>query len=97
MRVNSAIAAVGMLLLCAGRLGAADLAPSSDVPEPPAQEERGIWAAIAYSSPDEKHGFFWGADKRQEAMDIALKHCQNAGGGSCAVVSVFRNHRHLGR
>ncbi|TRC97469.1 DUF4189 domain-containing protein [Mesorhizobium sp. WSM4303] len=89
MRVNSAIAAIGMLLACAGRLAAADLpAP------PPAEEERGIWAAIAYSNPDRKHGFFWGADKRQEAMDIALKHCQNAGGDSCAVVSVFRNHRH---
>ena len=94
MRVNSAIAAIGMLLACAGRLAAADLAPVADVPEPPAQEEKGIWAAIAYSSPDGKHGFFWGADKRQEAMDIALKHCQNAGGDGCAVVSVFRNHRH---
>ena len=27
--------------------------PAADVPEPPAQEEKGIWAAIAYSSPDE--------------------------------------------
>ncbi len=89
MRTSLAIAAIGMLLLCAGRLAAADL------PAPvPVEEERGIWAAIAYSSPDEKHGFFWGADKRQEAMDIALKHCQNAGGDGCAVVSVFRNHRH---
>lgn len=89
MRTRLSIAAIGMLLACAGRLAAADLpAP------PPAEEERGIWAAIAYSNPDGKHGFFWGADKRQEAMDIALKHCQNAGGDGCTVVSVFRNHRH---
>lgn len=94
MRVNSAIAAIAMLLLCAGRLAAADLAPATDVPEPPAQEEKGIWAAIAYSSPDGKYGFFWGADKRQEAMDIALKHCQHDDGKDCAVVSIFRNHRH---
>ena len=89
MRTRLALATIGMLLACAGRLAAADLpAP------PPAEEERGIWAAIAYSNPDGKHGFFWGADKRQEAMDIALKHCQNAGGDGCTVVSVFRNHRH---
>jgi hypothetical protein len=40
------------------------------------------------------HGFFWGADKRQEAMDIALEHCENAEGKGCIVVEVFRNHRH---
>lgn len=95
MKGNLAIAAIGMLLVCGGPLGAADLATTAEAePVPPAQEEKGIWAAIAYSSLDEKHGFFWGADKRQEAMDIALKHCQRDGGRDCSVVSVFRNRRH---
>ncbi|RXT37495.1 hypothetical protein B5V01_28385, partial [Mesorhizobium erdmanii] len=58
------------------------------------QEEKGIWAAIAYSQSDSKYGFFWGADKRQEAKDIAQKYCESAGGKACNVVSVFRNHRH---
>ncbi|RVB15886.1 DUF4189 domain-containing protein, partial [Mesorhizobium sp. M7A.F.Ca.CA.004.05.1.1] len=35
-----------------------------------------------------------GADKRQEAKDIAQKYCENAGGKACNVVTVFRNHRH---
>ena len=63
---------------------------------PPAQtgEEKGIWGAIAYSPDDGRHGFFWGADKRQEAEDIALKYCNNADGAGCRVVEVFRNHRH---
>jgi hypothetical protein len=79
----------------AGNIGAADLpAAIVDVPIPPQQEERGIWAAIAYSEFDQKYGFFWGADKRQEAMDIAFDHCRNAGGEACQVVEVFRNHRH---
>ncbi|WP_265518697.1 DUF4189 domain-containing protein [Nitratireductor luteus] len=95
MKPWSAIAAIGMLLMCTGLLGAADLpTTAAEVPVPPPQEERGIWAAIAYSEVDEKHGFFWGADKRQEAMDIALKHCERDGGNACVVVSVFRNHRH---
>lgn len=96
MTLRSAMAATGMLLLCVGQSGAADLPPPRSAPEPApsAQEERGIWAAIAYSSSDEKHGFFWGADKRQEARELALKHCQRAGGDNCVVVSVFRNHRH---
>lgn len=92
MTFRSVITAIGILVACAGQLGAADLATKS--PREPARKEAGIWAAIAYSSTDEKHGFFWGADKRQEAMDIALKHCERAGGGDCVVVSVFRNHRH---
>jgi hypothetical protein len=94
MRLSSAIAAIGMLFVYTGQLGAADLSTAPDVPVPPPQEERGIWAAIAYSTPDEKHGFFWGADKRQEAIDIALKHCKRDGGSACTVVTVFRNHRH---
>jgi hypothetical protein len=95
MRLSFALGAIGMVLVSTAQLGAADLpAPDVDVPVPPSQEERGIWAAIAYSEVDEKHGFFWGADKRQEAMDIALEHCENAEGKGCIVVEVFRNHRH---
>ncbi|TGQ64170.1 DUF4189 domain-containing protein [Mesorhizobium sp. M00.F.Ca.ET.186.01.1.1] len=90
---SRALAVLCMALLWSGQVVSADL-PGPDEPPVPPQEERGIWAAIAYSSPDVKHGFFWGADKRQEAADIALKHCENAGGKACAVVSVFRNHRH---
>ncbi|WP_245419934.1 DUF4189 domain-containing protein [Phyllobacterium salinisoli] len=63
-------------------------------PPEPAGEEKGIWGAIAFSPVDGQHGFFWGADKRQEAEDAALKHCENAKGQACSVVKVFRNHRH---
>ena len=95
MKLSFALGAIGIVLISTMQLGAADLLTSvPDVPAPPPQEERGIWAAIAYSENDEKHGFFWGADKRQEAMDIALKHCENADGEGCIVVEVFRNHRH---
>ncbi|AYG62322.1 DUF4189 domain-containing protein [Rhizobium jaguaris] len=93
MKLRSAIAAIGMLFVYTGQLGAADLLTTEQAPAPP-PDERGIWAAIAYSAPDERYGFFWGADKRQEAMDIALKHCERDKGNKCIVVSVFRNHRH---
>ncbi|MBB2973234.1 DUF4189 domain-containing protein [Mesorhizobium sp. RMAD-H1] len=59
-----------------------------------AGEESGIWGAIAFSPADGRHGFFWGADKRKEAEDTALEHCENAKGRACSVVKVFRNHRH---
>jgi hypothetical protein len=72
---------------------AADMANPEIVPEP-ARAEKGIWGAIAYSTSDNQHGFFWGADKRDEAEEIALKYCQNAEGKNCKVVTVFRNHRH---
>ena len=95
MKLGSVVAVISSLLVCTGQLGAADLSTTgAEAPIPPPQEERGIWAAIAYSEADEKHGFFWGADKRQEAMDIALEHCENAEGKGCVVVEVFRNHRH---
>ncbi|WP_274425155.1 DUF4189 domain-containing protein [Chelativorans sp. YIM 93263] len=106
MKISPAIAALvaaAILLIQTGHIAAADLpsamieapVPSSqEATIPPPQEERGIWAAIAYSEIDRKHGFFWGADKRQEAMDIAFEHCVNAGGEACKVVEVFRNHRH---
>ncbi len=64
-------------------------------PQPgPAPEEKGIWGAIAFSPVDGRHGFFWGADKRTEAEDAALNHCESAEGTACKVVEVFRNHRH---
>ena len=95
MKLGSVVGAISLLLVCTGQLGAADLSTTdAEAPIPPPQEERGIWAAIAYSEADEKHGFFWGADKRQEAMEIALEHCENAEGKGCVVVEVFRNHRH---
>ncbi|KAB2680993.1 DUF4189 domain-containing protein [Brucella pseudintermedia] len=93
MRIGFAIFALGLFFTQTGQIAAADLPAAMDVPVPP-QEERGIWAAIAYSEADQKHGFFWGADKRQEAMDTALNHCRNAGGNECKVAEVFRNHRH---
>ncbi|WP_410010668.1 DUF4189 domain-containing protein [Phyllobacterium zundukense] len=72
---------------------AADMPDPESIPEPTVAE-KGIWGAIAYSTTDNRHGFFWGADKRDEAEDIALKHCNNADGKNCKVVTVFRNHRH---
>jgi len=92
-RKANAVAA-GIFLACSQIGSAADLPqPYSKVPSPPVRQV-GIWGAIAYSQGDGKHGFFWGADKRQEAEAIAIKHCENAGGKSCALVSTFRNHRH---
>lgn len=93
MKIGSVTAALGIFFILTGQLAAADLSTRMEAPVPP-PSEHGIWGAIAYSSADEKHGFFWGADRRQEATDIALKHCQDAGGKACTVVSVFRNHRH---
>lgn len=73
---------------------AADLVAAPPAPPEPPAEEKGIWGAIAFSPVDGRHGFFWGADKRDEAEDIALKHCENADGAGCQLVKVFRNHRH---
>ncbi|WP_332304792.1 DUF4189 domain-containing protein [Rhizobium sp. GR12] len=74
---------------------------NSEIPVPPVTQfesgsgdQKGIWAAIAYSEGDARHGFFWGADKRPEAEQTALEHCKKAGGASCTIVAVFRNHRH---
>jgi hypothetical protein len=95
VKICAAVTVLGVLLVYIGQIAATDL--SNTMMEDPAstrREERGIWAAIAYSDVDGKHGFFWGADKRQEAMDVALEHCANAGGEACKIVEVFRNHRH---
>ena len=73
---------------------AASVAPKPG-PVPADQEKlRGIWGAIAYDEKKNEYGFFWGADKKDEAEKLATEHCENAGGETCAVVSVFRNHRH---
>lgn len=80
------------MVLCVSAT-AADLMPAPAPPDP-APDQSGIWAAIAYSEIDAEHGFFWGADRRDEATEIALDHCRNAGGDACRVVAVFRNHRH---
>lgn len=85
--------AAGFVLACSQIGSAADLQQTYEPPAPPV-EQVGIWGAIAYSQADGKHGFFWGADKRQEAEEIAVEHCENAGGKSCALVTTFRNHRH---
>jgi Domain of unknown function (DUF4189) len=83
------VTALCTFLMWGGSAVPADLAAG-----PPPHEESGIWAAIAYSSIDGKHGFFWGADTRREATETALQHCANAGGKSCMPVATFRNHRH---
>ncbi len=80
--------------LVGSRVVAADLSAEPRVPEPPAVAMSGIWGAIAYSPEDAEHGFFWGADKKEEAEREALENCTNAGGRNCNVVTVFRNHRH---
>lgn len=92
-----------LLAACAGLgllAGAAHTAPAettlSSGPAAAAQtpEMKGIWGAIAYSVPDQKQGFFWGADKLEEAQDRAYRHCVHRGGQDCRVVVLFRNHRH---
>ncbi len=99
MNTARMIIIAGTLMLSGSNGFAADLPTvHSDIPTPPvtveSADQMGIWAAIAYSERDGKHGFFWGADKRPEAEQAALRHCEKTGGGSCTVVTVFRNHRH---
>lgn len=93
MRTFLAIAALGTCLLYHAAM-AADPVPAQSAATSQPPDQRGIWAAIAYSEIDAKHGFFWGADRRKEAEKTALDHCRNAGGEACRVVIVFRNHRH---
>lgn len=95
MKKRTAFLNLWLVCVCTGAAFAADLSESYGVvPAPPVVGERGIWGAIAYSQSDDKHGFFWGADKRDEAEEMAQKHCQRAGGIDCNIVTVFRNHRH---
>jgi len=70
---------------------AADLPVSR--PAPPS-EMSGIWGAIAYSPDSARQGFTWGAATADEARHEAIRHCENAGGKTCQVVALFRNHRH---
>ncbi len=95
MKRTAIIASIWLSLACNGIGLAADPPETrSEVPVPPVVGEKGIWGAIAYSQADAKYGFFWGADKRPEAEETALKHCERAGGKNCTVATVFRNHRH---
>jgi hypothetical protein len=88
------VAAVCMIFGALSQSLAADMiTPESDVPVP-AVQQRGIWGAIAFAPGQNRHGFFWGADKKEEAEKIALEHCNNAGGKDCRLVKTFRNHRH---
>lgn len=93
MRTFLASVAFATCMVCQPAIAADSAAAPSAAPSPPS-EQKGIWAAIAYSEIDARHGFFWGADRRVEAGESALEHCRNAGGQACRVVSVFRNHRH---
>lgn len=96
MRKLSLTTALAAMFMTTGAFAADPVAPvNDDIPAPPEMSaERGIWGAIAYSSTDKKYGIFWGGDTRQEAGDIAMKHCANAEGASCRLVEVYRNHRH---
>lgn len=66
---------------------------NEQAPAPPI-EQRGIWGAISYSPIKNKYGFFWGADKRNEAEDISLRYCEHNADVGCRLVITFRNHRH---
>ncbi|NTF83800.1 DUF4189 domain-containing protein [Agrobacterium rhizogenes] len=72
---------------------AADPIVQEQYPEPPVTQD-GIWGAIAFSPLHNKYGFFWGADKREEAENIAVKYCQNQADSGCRLAITFRNHRH---
>jgi hypothetical protein len=84
---------VAILLAMQGSAAAADIdAQGVAVPAPPA-EQVGIWGAIAFSPSDGEHGIFWGADKREEAEEIALRHCAKRSRSLCELVVTYRNHR----
>lgn len=90
MSVNR-ILSIGLLSMVIGLAPssrAADMADPGSIPEP-ILAEKGIWGAIAYSTTDNRHGFFWGADKRDEAENIALKYCKNAEGKTARSLRFF--------
>lgn len=96
-RFSSAILPTILCIIAAGTAHSADLperAPPPAAMAPAPVEQRGIWGAISASPADGRHGFFWGADKREEAEALSLEHCRNAGGDECRLMETFRNHRH---
>lgn len=80
----------------AGNVLAADLVEPGYgvVPAPETTDQIGIWGAIAFSEGSGEYGIFWGADKRGEAEDIAVKHCEKRSSSPCELVLTYRNHRH---
>lgn len=94
LKISSACLVLCLLLQTASTGFSADLDEAGSEPPAPPVVQSGIWGAIAFSPVDGKHGFFWGADKRDEAEETAIKHCRDAGGKVCDLVTVFRNHRH---
>ena len=59
------------VLLAALILGVAVGGPVAQASASP-DEMEGIWGALAYSPTDGRHGFFWGANKKEEAEEGAL-------------------------
>jgi hypothetical protein len=97
MRKLNAFVLCSCFLMAIGTGGPARTAdaivPEPDVPVP-SEPQRGIWGAIAVAPAQGKHGFFWGADKREEAEAAALDYCENQAESRCELAIVFRNHRH---
>jgi hypothetical protein len=92
-KIWNMVPAAAILLAMQGGAGAADIDPQNvTIPEPPV-EQVGIWGAIAFSPSDGEHGIFWGADKREEAEEIALRHCAKRSKSTCELVVTYRNHR----
>ena len=62
------------ILIAASMLISATDMVEPEIPETQV-EQKGICGATAYSDNDGEYGFFWGAGKRDEAEEIAVKHC----------------------
>lgn len=93
MNRKAIVFAIGIALICGHAGLTVDLSRDLRPPSPPV-EIVSIRGAIAYSQADGEYGFLWGADKRREAEEIAVRHCENAGRKTCALVTRFGNHRH---
>lgn len=90
----SLASAMAIILAVQGGAISADMVEDGNgIPQPPV-EQVGIWGAIAFSESDGKHGIFWGADKREEAEEIAFRHCEKRSNSGCELVMTYRNHRH---